>query len=30
LSTLEDGASVDEIRLVIEALQIAKKTARST
>jgi acetyl-CoA synthetase len=30
LSTLEDGASVDEIRLAIEALQMAEKTAESS
>jgi acetyl-CoA synthetase len=30
LSTLEDGASVDEIRHAIEALRMAEKTARSS
>ena len=30
LSTLEDGASVDEIRQAIEALQMAEKTAESS
>jgi len=30
LSTLEDGASIDEIRQAIEALQMAEKTARSS
>src|SRR2546422_254752 len=30
LSTLEDGASVNEIRLAIEALQTAEKTAKSS
>jgi len=30
LSTLEDGASVDEIRQAIEALQMAEKTAKSS
>ena len=30
LSTLEDGASVDEVRQAIEALQMAEKTAKSS
>jgi acetyl-CoA synthetase len=30
LSTLEDGASVEEVRQAIETLQIAEKTAKSS